>query len=273
MSNLSQQLSPFLWIVLLSTKTYHLLHTTRLWKSFRSLFIKFCKNVKIFPVLSNNKPLQSLFLALEIKSFESDNHSVASWWQNLVNVAQGEGSYTVFWLTLLYSLPYFFFRHQSLSCSLCSFWCYFVKQRWGSLNQPSANVFVLRDFNVHEVWWTYSCVTGRPGEFYYNCSISDDFIQNINFHTWIPGFDSHGLALLDLLLSSDPSLCSAMVFPPWGNFGHIVSVTIEFRPNWKGGCSLSLHSLWLFLCWLKLSSWWFKPCFVGGCFCRCFWIV
>lgn len=110
MSNLSQQLSPFLWIVLLSPKTYHLLHTTRLWKSFRSLFIKFCKNIKIFPVLSNSKPLQSLFLALEIKSFESDNHSVASWWQNLVNVAQGEAElyrfltdFTVFIALLLFS--------------------------------------------------------------------------------------------------------------------------------------------------------------------------
>ena len=159
---------------------------------------------------------------------------MASWWQNLVNVAQGEAEsyrfltdFTVFIALLLFSpsITALFFVH--------SFWCYFIKQRWGSLNQPSANVFVLRDFNVHGVWWTYSCVTGRPGEFYYNCSISSDFIQNINFHTWIPGFDSYGLALLNLLLSSDPSLCCAIVFPPWGNFGHFVSVSIEFRPNSK----------------------------------------
>ena len=51
----------------------------------------------------------------------------------------------------------------------------------------------------------------------------------LNFPTWIPDCDSHSPALLDLFLSSDPSICSAMAFPPLGNSDHVVvSVSIDF---------------------------------------------
>ena len=39
----------------------------------------------------------------------------------------------------------------------------------------------------------------------------------VNFPTWIPDCDSHGPAILDLFLTSDASICSAMAFPPLGN--------------------------------------------------------
>ena len=53
-----------------------------------------------------------------------------------------------------------------------------------------------------------------------------------NFPTWIPDCDSHSPALLDLFLSSNASICSAMVFPPLKNSYHVVvSVPIDFPSN------------------------------------------
>ena len=78
---------------------------------------------------------------------------------------------------------------------------------------PSANVFVFVDFNVHHKdWLTYSGGTDRPGELCYNFSISSNLTQIVNFPTRIPDCDSHSPALLDLFLSSDASICSTMAF-------------------------------------------------------------
>ena len=53
-----------------------------------------------------------------------------------------------------------------------------------------------------------------------------------NFPTWIPDCDSHSPALLDLFLSSNASICSAMVFPPLKNSDHVVvSVPFDFPSN------------------------------------------
>ena len=100
---------------------------------------------------------------------------------------------------------------------------------------PSANVFVFGDFNVHHKdWLTYFGGTDRPGELCYNFSISNDLIQIVNFPTWIPDCDSHSPALLDLFISSDGSICSTMAFPPLGNSDHVVvSVSIDFPINSK----------------------------------------
>ena len=79
---------------------------------------------------------------------------------------------------------------------------------------PSANAFVFGEFNVHyKDWLTYSSGTNRPGELCYIFSISNNLTQMINFPTRIPDCDSHSPALLDLFLSSDATICSAMVFP------------------------------------------------------------
>ena len=53
----------------------------------------------------------------------------------------------------------------------------------------------------------------------------------VKFLTWIPDCDSHSPAHLDLFLSSDTSICSTMVFPPFGNSDHVVSVSINFPSN------------------------------------------
>ena len=54
----------------------------------------------------------------------------------------------------------------------------------------------------------------------------------VKFSTRIPDCDSHNPALLDLFLTSDPSICSPMAFPPLQNSDHVVvSVSIDFPTN------------------------------------------
>ena len=68
----------------------------------------------------------------------------------------------------------------------------------------------------------------------------------VNFPTWIPDCDSHSPALLDLLISSDASVCSTLAFfPPLENSDHVVvSVSIDFLSNLKwDGCPVSSYSL------------------------------
>ena len=56
----------------------------------------------------------------------------------------------------------------------------------------------------------------------------------VNFPTRIPDCNSHSPAFLDLFISSDASICSAMAFPPLGNSDHVVlSVSIDFPSNSK----------------------------------------
>ena len=98
---------------------------------------------------------------------------------------------------------------------------------------PSANVFVVGDCNVHHKdWLTYYGRTDTPGELCYNFSVANDFTQMVNFPTLIPDCDSHSPARLDLFISSDASICSTMAFPPLGNSDHVVfSASIEFPSN------------------------------------------
>ena len=94
-----------------------------------------------------------------------------------------------------------------------------------------------------------------------NSVMSNDLTQMVNFPTRIPDLDSHSLAFLDLFFFSDASICSTMAFPSLGDSDHTVaSVSIIFRME----CLVSLHCLWLFLCWLERSLWWFERCSMGG---------
>ena len=145
-------------------------------------------------------------------------------------------SYLCFRLALLHSVSYFFFLYRSPSSSLCTVFDSVSSNIDEVLSvNPSANVFVFGDFNVHhQDWLTYSGGTDRPGELCYNFSISNDLTQIVNFPTRIPDCDSHSPALLDLFLSSDASICSTMAFPPLGNSDHVVvSVSIDFPVNSK----------------------------------------
>ena len=54
----------------------------------------------------------------------------------------------------------------------------------------------------------------------------------VKFPTRTPDCDSHSPALFYFFLSSDASICSAIAFPPLGNFDHVVvSVSIGFPLN------------------------------------------
>ena len=91
-------------------------------------------------------------------------------------------------------------------------------------------MFVFGDFNIHYKYWlTYFGGTDGSGKLCYNFSISNDLTQMVNFSTQIPDCDSHSLALLDLFISSDASICSTMAFPPLGNSDQVsASVSIDF---------------------------------------------
>ena len=100
--------------------------------------------------------------------------------------------YLCFGLALLHCVSYFFFLYQSRSLSLCMVFDSISSKidEFLPIN-PSANVFVFGDFNVHHKdWLTYSGGTDRSDEHCYNFSISNDLTQMINFRTWIPDCDS-----------------------------------------------------------------------------------
>ena len=135
---------------------------------------------------------------------------------------------------LLHSVSYFFFLYQSPSSSLCTVFDSISSNIDEVLSiNPSANVFVFGDFNIHhEDWLTYSGGTEQPGELCYNFSISDDLTQMVNFPTRILDYDSHSPALLGLFLSADASIFSTMAFSPLTNSDHVVvSDSLDFQSN------------------------------------------
>ena len=142
-------------------------------------------------------------------------------------------SYLCFRLALLHSVSYFFFLYQLPSSSLCIVFDSVSSNIDEVLSINPSAVFVFGDFNIHHKdQLTYSSGTDQPGELCYNFSISDDLTQIVNFPTRIPDCDSHSPALLDLFLSFDASICSAVAFPPLGNSDHVVvSVSIDFPTN------------------------------------------
>ena len=180
------------------------------------------------------------YLPLMQKVSTTDMHGVAVHVKEGLSFAQdlspenSTDSYLCFRLALLHSLSYFFFLYQSPSLALCTVFDSISSNIDEVLSiNPSANVFVFGDFNVHHKdWLTYSGGTDRPGELCYNFSISNDLTQMVNFPTRIPDCDSHSPALLDLFISSDTSICSTMTFPPLANSDHVVvSVSIYVLSN------------------------------------------
>ena len=71
-------------------------------------------------------------------------------------------------------MSYFFFLYQSPSLSLCTvFDSISSNLEEVLLINPSANVFVFVDFNIHHKdWLTYSGGTDRPGDLCYNLANS-----------------------------------------------------------------------------------------------------
>ena len=133
-----------------------------------------------------------------------------------LSLESSEDSYLCFWLALLHSVSYFFFLYWSPSSSLCTVFDSISSNIDEVLSINPSAVFIFGDFNAHHKdWLTYSGGTYRPGELCYNFSTSNDLTQMVNFPTQSPDCDCHSPALLDLFLSSDSSICSAMAFLHW----------------------------------------------------------
>ena len=99
---------------------------------------------------------------------------------------------------------------------------------------PSANVFVFGDFNVHHKdWLTYSGGTDRPGELCYNFSISNDITQIVDFPTRIPDCDSHSSALLIYFFLLMLVFVLQWLSLLWETDHVVVSVSIDFPINSK----------------------------------------
>ena len=89
-------------------------------------------------------------------------------------------------------------------------------------------MFVFGDCNVpHKDWLTYSGGADRTVELCYNLLRRLTFLLRFQ----IPDWDSQSPALLDLFISSDASICSAIAFSAVGNSDHAVSVSIDFPSN------------------------------------------
>ena len=89
---------------------------------------------------------------------------------------------------------------------------------------PSANVFVFGDFNVHHKDWPiYSGGTDAPGELCHSFSILRWLTFQLFWQSLCFGF-----------ISTDPSICSTAAFPPLRNSDHVVVlVSIDFPSNAK----------------------------------------
>ena len=110
-------------------------------------------------------------------------------------------SYLCFWLALFHSVSYLFFLYQSPSSSLSTVFDSISSNIYEFLSiNPSANVFVFGNVNVHHKdWLTYSGGTDWPSELCYNFSISNDLTQMVNFPTRIPDCHSHLLTQVFVL--------------------------------------------------------------------------
>ena len=115
-----------------------------------------------------------------------------------------------------------------------------------------------RDFFLHSTslcfhlvyWLNYPAETGRYDELCYSFSISNGLTQMVNFPTWFSNCDCHSLAILVLILSSNPNIHSTIAFLPWRITDHvIVSLLSSFKH--KRVCLISSYSWWLFLCGYK----------------------
>ena len=176
---------------------------------------------------------------------------------------QSADSYLCFRQALLIQCLTSFFSPSSSLCTV--FDIILSNMRWGLSINPSANLFVFADFDVHRKdWLTNFGRTDRHGELCYDFSISNDLTQMVNFPNRIPDcyHHSHALWFSFFLLTIVFILewlslhwkfwsCCCLCF-------HWLSVKLKRR------CNVSSHSLRFFLCWVGWSSRSFERCSMGG---------
>ena len=114
------------------------------------------------------------YLPLIRKDSSTHNHGLAVYvkeglpFARDLSLENSADSYLSFRLALLYSVSYFLFLYRSPSSALCTvFDSILINIDQVLPINPSANVFVFGDFNVHHKdWLTYSGGTDQPGELY-----------------------------------------------------------------------------------------------------------
>ena len=98
--------------------------------------------------------------------------------------------------------------------------------------------------DVSLIVWLFNLLpinNDKPGELCCNFPVSNDFTQMFYLATMIPDCDSLSPALMDIFLSSNPSICSTVAFHPLENPDHVVvSVSIV---KLKRRYPVSSHSL------------------------------
>ena len=130
-----------------------------------------------------------------------------------LSLGNSADSYLCFRLALLNSISYFFFLYQSPSLFLCT-----VLHEVLLIN-AYPNVFIFGSFNVHHRTGCSNGLTILVELIDLMNSViiflsQTSLLRCLTFLLRSLTFDSHSPALLDLLLSSDSSICSTMAFSP-----------------------------------------------------------
>ena len=171
-------------------------------------------------------------------------------------------SYLCFLLALLHSVSCFFYLCRSPSSLLCTVF-YSISSNTDeilSIN-PSANMFVFADLK--------SMIKTILVELIDLVNSVIVFLSQLILLRWLTfllGSLTVTLTdlLLDLFISSDTSFLLQ-----WLSLHREILTCCCLTFHWlsnklKTGCPVSLHSLWLFSCWLGWSSWSFERCSMGG---------
>ena len=129
----------------------------------------------------------SCYLPLMWKDFVTHMHGLAIYVTEGLPFApdlpleKSADSLSCFRLVLLHSVSYFFFVLFFRPDAWFLIIFHLTIDKFRSIN-PAANVFFFGDFNVqHKDWLTYFGGTDRPGELYYNFSVSNDLTQMFTF--------------------------------------------------------------------------------------------
>ena len=151
-------------------------------------------------------------------------------------------SFMCFRLSLLHSTSYLFFLYRSPSSQSCSVIDAVSRRIDDALSlHPNADILVFGDFNVHhQEWLVYSNGIDFSGAEAYNFSISQSLTQIVDFPTRFPDRDDHNPHLLDLFLTSNPTICKPSVLSPLGNSDHAV-VQIDISSNFKPAPEAPFH--------------------------------
>ena len=137
-------------------------------------------------------------------------------------------SYLFFWLILLHSVSYIFFLYQSPSLFLCLvFDCI-------SSNIDDILLIIFGDFTIH-----------HKGKHTYSSGTT-----SLRWLTFLLGSLTLivTVLLLDIFLSSDTSICSAMAFPPLGNADHVVASGFIDFPSYLQWDALIHHIVYDYFC-------------------------